>query len=41
MSYTAPFLNPSEAARRLGVTTKALRLYEQRGLVSPARTSAG
>lgn len=41
MSYSAPFLNPSEAARRLGVTTKALRLYEQRGLVSPARTPVG
>jgi len=34
-------LNPSEAARRLGVSAKALRLYEQRGLVAPARTTAG
>lgn len=34
-------LNPSEAARRLGVSAKALRLYEQRGLLSPARTPAG
>jgi DNA-binding transcriptional MerR regulator len=35
------FLNPAEAARRLGVSAKALRLYEQRGLVSPRRTAAG
>lgn len=41
MSSSAQFLSPSEAARRLGVSTKALRLYEQRGLVAPARTAAG
>ena len=41
MSSTAQFLNPSEAARRLGVSVKALRLYEQRGLVAPVRTAAG
>lgn len=35
------FLNPAEAARRLGVSAKALRLYEQRGLLTPARTEAG
>ncbi|WP_246263490.1 MerR family transcriptional regulator [Caulobacter soli] len=35
------FLNPAEAARRLGVSAKALRLYEQRGLVTPVRTAAG
>lgn len=34
-------MNPSEAARRLGVSAKALRLYERRGLVSPGRTAAG
>jgi DNA-binding transcriptional MerR regulator len=34
-------LSPSEAAKRLGVSTKALRLYEQRGLVAPGRTPAG
>jgi DNA-binding transcriptional MerR regulator len=34
-------LNPSEAARRIGVSTKALRLYENRGLIAPARTRAG
>jgi DNA-binding transcriptional MerR regulator len=41
VSPSAPFLNPSEASKRLGVSTKALRLYEQRGLVSPVRTAAG
>jgi DNA-binding transcriptional MerR regulator len=34
-------LNPSEAAKRLGVSTKALRLYEERGLLKPPRTAAG
>lgn len=34
-------LNSSEAASRLGVSTKALRLYEQKGLVNPGRTAAG
>ena len=41
MSHSAQFLNPSEAARRLGVSTKTLRLYEQRGLIAPVRTAAG
>jgi len=41
VSSSAPFLNPSEAARRLGVSVKALRLYEQRGLVAPIRSAAG
>ena len=41
MSSSAQFLNPSEAARRLGVSVKALRLYEQRGLVAPIRSAAG
>lgn len=41
MSSSAQFLNPSEAARRLGVSAKALRLYEQRGLITPLRTAAG
>ena len=41
MSSSAQFLNPSAAARRLGVSAKALRLYEQRGLVAPSRTPAG
>ncbi len=41
MNPSAPFLSPSEAARQLGVSPKALRVYEQRGLVTPARTGAG
>jgi DNA-binding transcriptional MerR regulator len=41
MSYSAPCLNASEAARRLDVSIKALRLYEQHGLVTPGRTAAG
>jgi DNA-binding transcriptional MerR regulator len=41
MSAVARFLNPSEAAKRLGISAKALRLYEQRGLVAPGRTAAG
>ena len=41
MSPSAQFLSASEAATRLGVSVKALRLYEQRGLIAPARTSAG
>jgi DNA-binding transcriptional MerR regulator len=35
------FLSPSKAATRLGVSVKALRIYEQRGLMAPARTEAG
>lgn len=41
MSSSSQFLNPSEAAIRLGVSAKALRLYEQRGLIAPIRTAAG
>lgn len=41
MSYSAQFLGPSEASRILGVSAKALRLYEQRGLLAPVRTEAG
>jgi DNA-binding transcriptional MerR regulator len=41
VSSSAQFLNPSEAAKRLGVSAKALRLYEARGLIAPARTAAG
>jgi len=39
--FSAQFLNPSEAAKQLGVSAKALRLYEQRGLLIPVRTEAG
>ena len=41
MSSSARFLNPSAAARRLGVSAKALRLYERHGLIIPGRTAAG
>jgi len=41
VSSSAQFLSPSEAARRLGISAKALRLYEQRGLIAPGRTAAG
>jgi DNA-binding transcriptional MerR regulator len=41
VSSSSQFLNPSEAAVRLGVSAKALRLYEQRGLIAPLRTTAG
>ncbi len=41
MSSSARFLSPSEAAEQLGVSAKALRLYEQRGLVASVRTAAG
>lgn len=41
MRCSTPFLSASEAARQLGVSAKALRLYEQRGLVTPTRTVAG
>jgi DNA-binding transcriptional MerR regulator len=33
-------LSPAETARLLGVSVKALRLYEQHGLVTPCRTAA-
>jgi DNA-binding transcriptional MerR regulator len=35
------FLSPSETARRLGVSVKALRVYEAQGLVEPHRTETG
>jgi len=35
------FLRPSEAAKRLGISTKALRIFEEHGLVAPNRTAAG
>ncbi len=41
MAFPAQFLNASDAAQRLGVSAKALRLYEERGLLSPVRTAAG
>lgn len=35
------YLSTAETASALGVTARALRLYEARGLVSPLRTEAG
>src|SRR5262249_9224394 len=34
-------LSPAETARRFGVSIKALRLYERRGLLKPLRSEAG
>ena len=34
-------LSPTETAARFGVSIKALRLYEQRGLLTPLRSGAG
>ena len=41
MQPSAEYLSPADAARRLGVSPKALRLYEQRGLLRPVRSGAG
>lgn len=41
MSKKEVFLSPAEAARKLGVSVKALRLYEAQGLLSPVRSEAG
>ncbi len=38
---TDRFHSPAETARLLGVSAKALRLYETRGLVKPLRTASG
>ena len=35
------WFGPGETARRLGVTTKALRVYEREGLVTPLRAQSG
>ncbi len=34
-------LSPTEAASKLGITTKALKLYERHGLVTPVRAANG
>lgn len=34
-------MGPAEAARRLGVSVKALRVYERHGLARPHRTGRG
>lgn len=38
---TGRHLSPTEAARRLGVSPKALRLYERHGLIKPPRGDNG
>src|SRR6266481_3491454 len=38
---TERWLGPGEAAAMLGITAKALRVYERQGLVAPHRTEAG
>lgn len=39
--HSDQFIGPAEAAGRLGISPKALRLYEGRGLVKPVRSEAG
>jgi DNA-binding transcriptional MerR regulator len=41
VGFSAAFMNASEAAGLLGISAKALRVYEQHGLIMPARTAAG
>ncbi len=41
MTFPDHYLSPAEAARRLGVSIKTLRLYEQRHLIAPSRTESG
>jgi DNA-binding transcriptional MerR regulator len=41
MSRMGMNLSPAETARRFGVTVKALRLYESRGLLTPLRSESG
>jgi DNA-binding transcriptional MerR regulator len=41
VSFPEPALSASQAATQLGVSIKALRLYERRGLLAPVRTAAG
>ncbi len=35
------YLSPAQTAEALGVTVRALRIYEQKGLVRPLRSEAG
>ena len=41
VSSTVRHFSPIETAERLGVSVKALRVYERRGMVTPLRTAAG
>lgn len=41
MRASVEILSPSEAARHLGISAKALRIYEERGLLRPTRNATG
>lgn len=41
MTTPVRHLSPAEAAQRMGVSVKALRVYERQGMVTPQRTAAG
>ncbi|MBS0295272.1 MAG: MerR family transcriptional regulator [Proteobacteria bacterium] len=41
MSRQPAYRTAAETARRLGVTVRALRVYERHGLLKPGRTAAG
>ena len=41
MPSNDPYLQPSDAAGLLGVSAKALRIYEERGLIAPLRSESG
>ena len=41
MRASVEALSPSEAARHLGISAKALRIYEERGLLRPTRNATG
>lgn len=41
MSPIAAYLSPTEAAKELGVSPKALRVYERHDLIAPRRSEAG
>ncbi|WP_327196759.1 MerR family DNA-binding transcriptional regulator [Sphingomonas sp. Leaf62] len=41
LAKPGPYLRSAETARRLGVSGKALRVYEADGLIRAARTAAG
>lgn len=38
---TSGFITAAETARRFGVTSRTLRVYEEKGLLAPQRTEAG
>ena len=41
MGTNERYLSSAEAAKALGVSKRALRFYEQRGLVKPIRSQSG